>query len=85
MNLKLCPSLKVSTVIARQLGKTDYYARRLWEKLGYLHQVGILQALKQGKGATHQSLLLEPQVVAAIQVWVKGVILAEKGGYTGWV
>ena len=84
-NLKLCPSFKASTVIARRLGKTDYYARRLREKLGYLHRVGELQASKQGKGTTHRSLLSEPQVVAAIQVWVKGVIPAEKGGYTGRV
>lgn len=84
-NLKLCPSLKASTTIAKQLGKTDYYARRLRERLTYLHQVGELQTSKQGKGGVHQSLLLEPQVVVAIQTWVKGVIPVEKGGYIGRV
>ena len=84
-NLKLCPSLKASTTIAKQLGKTDYYARRLREKLTYLHRVGELQTSKQGKGGAHRSLLSEPQVAAAIQVWVKGVIPVEKGGYIGRV
>lgn len=84
-NLKLCPSLKASTTIARRLGKSDYYARRLREKSTYLHRVGELQTSKQGKGATHQSLLLEPQVVAAIQAWVKGAVPVEKGGYVGRV
>ena len=80
-NLKLCPSLEASTTVARQLGKSDYYAQRLREKLTYLHQVGELQTLKQGKGAVHQSLLSELQVAAAIQTWVKGAIPVEKGGY----
>jgi len=81
----LCPSLKASTTVARQLGKTDYYARRLREKLMYLHRVGKLQTLKQGKGAAHCSLLSEPQVVAAVQAWVKGVVPVEKGGFVGRV
>lgn len=51
----------------------------------YLHRVGELQALKQGKGATHRSLLSDPQVVAAIQAWVKGAVPVEKGGYVGRV
>jgi hypothetical protein len=84
-NLKLCPSLKASTVIARQFGKSKYYARSLREKSAYLHRVGELQISKRGKGAAHQSLLLEPRVVTAIQAWVKGAIPAEKGGYTGRV
>jgi len=83
--LKLCPSLDAGTTIARQLGKTDYYARRLREKLAYLHRVGELQTSKQGMGAAHRTLLSEPQVTAAIQTWIKGVIPVEKGGYIGQV
>lgn len=84
-NLKLSPSLEASTTIARRLGKSNYYARRLRERSTYLHRVGELQTSKQGKGATHRSLLSEPQVVAAIQAWVKGAIPVEKGGYIGRV
>jgi len=84
-NLKLCPPIKASTMIASRLGKSDYYARRLREKLTYLHRVGELQTSKQGKGATHRSLLSEPQVTAAIQAWVKGAVPVEKGGYVGRV
>lgn len=84
-NLKLCPSLEASTTIARRLGKSNYYARRLRERSTYLHRVGELQTSKQGKGAAHQSLLSEPQVVAAIQAWVKGTVPVEKGGYIGRV
>jgi hypothetical protein len=84
-NLKLCPSLKASTVIARRFGKTDYYARSLREKSAYLHRVGELQISKRGKGAAHQSLLSEPQIVSAIQAWVKGAVPMEKGGYIGRV
>ena len=84
-DLKLCPSIEASTVIARRFGKTDYYARRLRERLAYLHRVGELQTLKQGKGAAHRSLLSESRVVTAIQAWVKGAVPAEKGGYVGRV
>lgn len=83
--LKLSPSLKASTTIARRLGQSDYFARRLREKLVYLHRVGELQISRQGKGAAHQSLLSEPQVVGAIQTWVKGDIPIENGGYDGRV
>lgn len=84
-NLKLCPSLKASTTIARQLRKSDYYARKLRERSMYLHRVGELQASRQGNGAAHRSLLSEPQVVAAIQAWVKGAVPVDKGGYIGRV
>lgn len=84
-NLRLSPSLEASTKIAKRLRKTDYYARRLRERLTYLHQVGELQVSKRGKGAAHRSLLAEPQVVAAIQTWVKGGVPVEKGGYVGQV
>ena len=84
-SLKLGPSLEASIMVARRLGKTDYYARRLREKSAYLHRVGELQASKQGKGAAHQSLLLEPRLAAAIQAWVRGVIPVAEGGYVGWV
>ena len=84
-NLKLCPSVDASTVIARRFGKTDYYARRLREKSTYLHRVGELQTVKQGKGVVHRSLLSESQVVAAIQAWVKGAVPVENGGYVGRV
>ena len=84
-NLKLCPSLDASITIARRNGKTEYYARRLREKLKYLHRVGELQTSKQGRGATHQSFLSVPQVAAAIQAWAKGTIPVDKGGYTGLV
>lgn len=83
--LKMCPALKASTVIATRLGKSDHYARRLREKSTYLHWVGEMQISKQGKGATHRSLLSEPLVVVAIQTWVKGVIPTGEGGYTGRV
>ena len=84
-SLKLSPSIDASTTIARRLGKSDYYARRLRQKLKYLHQVGELQTSKRGKGAAHQSFLLDPRVVAGIQTWVKGTIPVEKGGYIGRV
>ena len=84
-NLKLSPSIEASTVITRRLGKSDYYARRLCERSSYLHWVGELQVSKQGTGAAHRSLLSEPQIVANIQAWVKGVVPAEKGGYVGRV
>jgi hypothetical protein len=84
-NLKLYPALKASTVIARRFGKSDYYARRLREKLAHLHRVGELQDSKQGKGAAHKSLLSEPRVATAIQTWVKGVVPVDEGGYTGRV
>lgn len=83
--LKLSPSLDASATIAKQLGKTDYYARRLREKLVYLQRVGELQTLRQGKGAVHHSLLSEPRVATAIQAWVKDAIPMEKGGYDGRV
>lgn len=83
--LKLRPSLDASTTIARRFGKSDYYAKRLRGKLSHLHQVGELQVSRQGKGAAHQSLLSQPQVVAAIQGWVKGTVAPEKGGYIGRV
>ena len=84
-NLKLFPSLEASTVIAKRLGKSDYYGRRLRERSAYLHRVGELQSARQGKGAVHRSFLLEPQVVTAVQAWVKGVVPLEEGGYTGRV
>ena len=84
-SLKLCPSLDASTVIAKRLGKSDYYARRLREKVKHLHQVGELQILKRGKGVVHWSLLSDPRVVTGIQTWVKGAIPVEKGGYIGRV
>ena len=84
-HLKLCPSLDASMTIARRLGRTNYYARRLREKLAHLYRVGELQVSKQGKGAVHQSLLSEPRVAAAIQNWVKGAVPVEKGGYIGRV
>ena len=84
-NLKLCPSLRASTTIARQFGKSNYFARKLREKSTHLYRVGELQTSKQGKGGAHLSLLSEPRVVTAIQTWVKGVIPVEKGGYNGRV
>ena len=84
-NLKLHPYHEASTAIARRMGKSDYYARKLRERLSYLYRVGELQVSKQGKGATHRSLLSEPQIVAGVQAWVKGAIPVDKGGYTGRV
>ena len=72
-------------MIARRFGKSDYYARKLRERLSYLHQVGELKVSKQGKGAAHWSLLSEPQIVVGIQAWVRGAVPAERGGYVGRV
>jgi hypothetical protein len=78
---KRSPSLEASTVIAKRLGKSDHYARRLREKLAYLRRVGELQISRRGKGATHQSLLSDPRIVGAIRTWAKGAVPVEKGGY----
>ena len=82
---KLSPSIEASVAISRRLGRSQYFARKLRQKLFYLHRVGELQMSKQGKGAAHQSLLSEPRVVAAIQMWVKGTVPKEEGGYDGRV
>ncbi|KAJ7851303.1 hypothetical protein B0H14DRAFT_3662252 [Mycena olivaceomarginata] len=36
---------------------------------------------EQGKGAHHESLLLNPQVCDALKEWVKGTLEVEKGGF----
>ncbi|KAJ7232731.1 hypothetical protein C8J57DRAFT_1250450 [Mycena rebaudengoi] len=79
------PKMQASTLVASRCGKGDYYARSLWTMALHLLEHGSLPEKKQGKGAHHESLLLDPRICEALKEWVKGTLTVEEGGFVGRV
>ncbi|KAJ7775727.1 hypothetical protein DFH07DRAFT_767134 [Mycena maculata] len=60
--IKACnPQMEASTAVAARCGKGKYYARSLRMMAAHLVEHGMLPEKKQGKGAHHESLLLNPR------------------------
>ncbi|KAF8148809.1 hypothetical protein B0H34DRAFT_198739 [Crassisporium funariophilum] len=51
----------------------------------HLIKTGELSVRRQGKGAQHDSLLNNPAIKSAVQNWVRGLLLYDKGGFNGWM
>ncbi|KAK7020018.1 hypothetical protein R3P38DRAFT_2782422 [Favolaschia claudopus] len=79
----LHPNKEASLAIAHRCGKGEYYARLLRSMAVHLLEHGTLPEKQQGKGAHHESLLLNPVVHEALQEWVKGTLDVEEGGFEG--
>lgn len=82
---RIKPSLKASTAIATHCSRGPSYAQTIRSTAAYLLQTGLLPESKQGKGAYHESLLNRQEISSALQVWVKGVLSFEEGGFIGRV
>ncbi|KAJ7584549.1 hypothetical protein C8J56DRAFT_1027796 [Mycena floridula] len=77
------PVTRASEIVAARCCKTRYYARRLREMAAYMERTGELLENKQGQGAHHESFLTIPGVYSALQIWVKGEMPFEEGGFNG--
>lgn len=79
------PTIDASLRVAKMLSKTETYARRLRDSARHLLHTGLLLETNQGKGASHETLLNRPGVVAALRRFVNGLVPVEDGGYIGQV
>ncbi|KAG6824115.1 hypothetical protein H0H92_007974, partial [Tricholoma furcatifolium] len=77
------PSTDAAKIIASRCDRGPYYARTLCSIARHLVDIGRLPESNQGKGALHATLLNNPSVWSALQVWVKGVLAIDEGGYEG--
>lgn len=80
---KLRPSIDASETIAFAYAKGPHFAQRPRKMGVYLLQTGLLLQSNQGKGAFHESLLNNPEVISNLRQWSKGVLDAADGGFTG--
>jgi hypothetical protein len=79
------PTVEASLAISHRCGKGEYYARCLRSMATHLLTHGTLPENEQGRGAHHESLLLNPAVHEALQEWVKGTLDVKDGGFEGRV
>ena len=79
------PAMDASKAVASWCSQGPLYAWTLHSTAYYLLRTGLLPENQQGKGAEHSSLLANPQIAPALQLWVKGTLLFEEGGFNGRV
>ncbi|KAJ7586334.1 hypothetical protein C8J56DRAFT_891253 [Mycena floridula] len=77
------PATTASETVAARSCKTKHYARRLREMALHMQRTGLLLQTDQGKGGKHESFLTIPGVHSALEIWVKGDLPFEEGGFNG--